>query len=294
MNVDLFRTFFAVLDAGSLNKAAERLHQSQSTITRQIQALEHAIGGRLLERTSTGVVPTPTGEELRQAMQPVLARFDTVVENVRRFAQGQRERLRIGYVASAAARFLNRALAVLRAAHPEVKVELLDLSPGEQIAALRQNAIDVALIGHAGAFLSREFYTRRLDSVEVAVALPEADTLAAQPAITLRDLRGRAFIGAREADMPGHNAWVTQLCRKAGFRARFALEGESLAHGLSSVVTESAAMLVPAYLCEQTIPGVTFRPLREKKAARWDIYVAWQRGKLSEPVKSLLEELSRR
>ncbi|MCC5808272.1 MAG: LysR family transcriptional regulator [Opitutales bacterium] len=292
MNLDLLRTFFAVLEAGSLNKAAERLHVSQSTLTRQIQSLEQLVGGRLLERTSAGVVPTAAGQELREGMQPVVERFDTIFANVRRFAQGQRDRLRVGYVASAAAAFLNRALADLRAAHPEVKVQLLDLSPGEQIAALRKSEVDVALLGHAGVFISREFYTRCLASVEVAVALSECDSLAEKAALKLADLRDRAFVGAPEADMPGHNHWVVQLCRGAGFRPRFALEGDSLAHGLSSVVTESAVMLVPAYLGDLTTPGVVFRPLDEP-AARWEIYVAWQRGKLAAPVKTLLDALAR-
>ena len=55
MNLDLLRSFFAISEFGSLSKAAEQLHVSQSTLTRQVQALETEIGGQLLERGHRGV-----------------------------------------------------------------------------------------------------------------------------------------------------------------------------------------------------------------------------------------------
>ncbi|MBV9559511.1 MAG: hypothetical protein JOY90_03470 [Bradyrhizobium sp.] len=51
-------------------------------------------------------------------------------------------------------------MSALRRTHAEEKVKLLDLSPGEQIAALRKGEIDLALIGQEGAVLSSEFYVR--------------------------------------------------------------------------------------------------------------------------------------
>jgi Bacterial regulatory helix-turn-helix protein, lysR family len=52
------RAFLVALEEGSLNRAAVRLRMSQSTLTRQMQALESEIEGTLLERTTTGVRPT--------------------------------------------------------------------------------------------------------------------------------------------------------------------------------------------------------------------------------------------
>jgi DNA-binding transcriptional LysR family regulator len=41
-----FRSFLVVLEEGSLRRAAERLHVSQPALTRQMQLLEHDLGGR--------------------------------------------------------------------------------------------------------------------------------------------------------------------------------------------------------------------------------------------------------
>ena len=290
MNLDLIRTLSAVVEQGSLNKAAERLRLSQSTLTRQIQTLEREIGGRLLERTATGVAVTSVGRTFLDGVTPILTNFDTVLEESRRLARGQSEVLRVGYLSSAVAEYINPALAGLRLEHPEVKMRLQDLSPGEQIAALRKGSIDVGLVGHAGAFLSKEFYTRKLATVPVLVGLSATHRLAAKPSLRLAELKDEMFVGAEERDMPGNNRWVIQLCRTAGFSPRFVENAESLTHLLATTVTENAVALVPDYVNRTSVPGVVFRPLKESNA-RCEVFVAWQRGKSSTVLKSFLKHL---
>lgn len=290
VNLDLLRSFFAIIEHGSFNKAAERLRVSQSTLTRQMQTLEHAIGGRLFERATTGVALTASGHGLADGIRPVLATFDRVIADVRVLARGKSTHLRVGYLVSAAADYLHPALKELRRVHPEVKVKLLDLSPGEQIRALRQGEIDVALIGNAGAFLSREFFIRRIAWLPLMVALPETHPLTQEASLRLADLKGESFIGAPEQDIPGHNRWIIQLCKRAGFRPRFLLDAESLTEGLAAIVMEGAVSLLPEYTRRAAVPGVVFRPLRDA-TAKWDLLVAWQRGKTSPPVRVLVDAL---
>lgn len=290
MNLDLLRSFFAVVELGSLNKAAERLRVSQSTLTRQMQALEHEIGGPLLERGPGGVAPTGAGHALVETMRPVLVDFDRALGEVRKRARGQSTELRVGYLMSAVADYLNKALAALRKAHPETKVKLLDLSPGEQIAALRRGELDLALIGAAGGLLTREFYVKKLVVLPMVAALPAQHTLAARESLRLAELRGEHFVGAPDRDLPGYNRWVTQLAKKAGFRARFLQDADSLTHGLLLVVTEGAVSLLPEFASKVSAPGVVFRPLRDA-GAKWDLMVAWQRGKTSAPLRALLDAL---
>lgn len=139
------RAFLVVSEEGSINRAAERLRMSQSALSRQIQALEHEIGGALLERTSSGITLTPGGVALQKKMGAVLASYDRAIMEVRRTVRGEQEVIRIGYMPSAAKDYLSPALRRLRARHPDIAVKLLDLSPGEQIAALRASEIEVGL-----------------------------------------------------------------------------------------------------------------------------------------------------
>jgi DNA-binding transcriptional LysR family regulator len=62
-----------ILEEGSLRRAAKRLHISQPALTRQMQLLEHDLGGRILERTSAGVHPTNVGHVLAEKARALLA-----------------------------------------------------------------------------------------------------------------------------------------------------------------------------------------------------------------------------
>ena len=47
MNISALKTFLTVVDLGNLNKAAERLNVTQSTVTARLDSLEEALGQRL-------------------------------------------------------------------------------------------------------------------------------------------------------------------------------------------------------------------------------------------------------
>lgn len=292
MNLDLLRSFFAIAEFGSMSKAAEQLHVSQSTLTRQMQTLEAEVGGQLMERGHSGVALTAAGHALLEGMRPVVAKADIVLADARKLARGQSASVRIGYIMSAAGQYLNPALVAFRRSHPQTKVHLVDLSPGPQIAALRRGELDVIVLGNINAAIPREFFVRRIATFPVRVALPETHALAAANEVELADLRKEMFVGANADDIPGFNNWLIQLCRRAGFRPKIVENAESITQTLSLLVAENAVALLPELVERFQVPGVTFRPLRGT-AAKWDLQVAWQRGKITEPVRELVNLLTK-
>ena len=285
------RAFLIIMEEGSLNRAAIRLRISQSTLSRQMQALEADIGGALLERTSAGVRPTDAGHALASSLPRVLAGYDAAIAEARRLARGQRDLIRVGYLGSAAQMFLDPALSVMRRIHPEVKVKLLDLSPGEQIAALRKGEIDLALIGQEGALVSTEFYTLKLTTLPLVAVMPADHPLASKKRISLKELRDEAFISSTEEDLPGHDRWITQLCRRAGFRPKFVQEAVSVSNMFTLIVSEGAFALVPSYLKHFPVAGVAMVDLSDREAT-WDFLVVWQRGRTADSLRELLDALA--
>ena len=293
LNLDLLRSFFSIAEFGSLSKAAEQLHVSQSTLTRQVQTLETEIGGQLLERGHSGVALTAAGHALLNGMRPVVAKADLAISEARKLARGQSASIRIGYLMSAAAEYLNPALAALRKSHPETKVRLVDLSAGEQIAALRRGDLDVVVLANTNEAIAREFFVRRIATLPAVVALPETHALAASDDIALADLRRELFVGADSDDIPGYNSWIIQLCRRAGFRPKLVENATSLSHHLSTVVAENAVAVLPVLVSKLKVPGVVFRPLRSPPV-KCELQVAWQRGKIAEPVRDLVNLLTKK
>ncbi len=292
--LEKLRLFLVVLEEGSLRRAAERLHISQSAITRRLQLLEHDLGGRVLERTSAGVRPTNGGHALAEKAKTLLADYDSTMAEVRRLVRGESERLRIGYVASAVQEYLGPALAVLRRAYPKLKVKMLDQTPGEMIIALRRGEIDLALTGHGADVLSRDFYTRKLASVPSLVALPINHRLAAERRVSISQLKGETFIRGSDDVVPGYTEKIIQFCRKFGkFRPGLVtIDGvTSLAEALTLAANEDAISIQPAFISHLNIPNVVMVPIADV-GATWDLFVVWQRGKAAGPLRVLLDALT--
>ena len=124
--LERIRSFLAVLEAGSVNQAANRLGVAQPTLSRHIQSLEQEIGGPLFERDTRGMLPTDLGFHLRDTLEPVLNSYDLAIADVCAFAQGRQQQVRVGYLGLAASKFLNPALSGLKESYPDIKLLLFD------------------------------------------------------------------------------------------------------------------------------------------------------------------------
>lgn len=66
MDIDLARTFLAVVETGSFVEAAERVHVTQSTVSMRIRSLEEQLGKALFERSKAGASLTAAGEQFHR------------------------------------------------------------------------------------------------------------------------------------------------------------------------------------------------------------------------------------
>jgi DNA-binding transcriptional LysR family regulator len=261
-------------------------------VTRQMQLLEHDLGGRILERTSTGVRPTTGGYTLARKAKLLLADYDSTMSDVRRLVRGEGDELRIGYLASAGQQYLGEPISALHL-HPKLKMKMIDLTPGEVIKALRRGEIDLALTYLGMDLLSRDFYTRKIDNVPSVAVLPIHHRLASQKQIPISQLKHELFLQVADTCAPGYNRRVSQLCRRFGkFRPRFAPARafQSIAESLAISGNEDAISVNPMFVMHLEVPNVVIVPIADK-GATWDVFVAWQRGKTAAPVRALVDLL---
>jgi DNA-binding transcriptional LysR family regulator len=285
------RSFLTVVEEGSLHRAAARLRISQPALSRQMQALEHELGGRLLERMATGVSPTAGGQALAKRMGAVLASYDLAMSETRRALRGETDQLRIAYLGSACRPYLNGPLREVRRSHPETVLKLVNLSPGEQIIALRAGEIDIGMTTDSGELLAGEFYTRKLAEMGSYIALPEQHRLATQDRVRLSDLKGEFFVGWDSQHAPGGDRRLEAYCKKYGkFRPKFHGSVQSLAHAFELVADENAVLMLAAFASDHSPPGVFMLPLADAEVT-WKILVMWRRGRAGGPLKALLDAL---
>jgi DNA-binding transcriptional LysR family regulator len=119
------KTFVAVVDAHSYTAAARQLSLSRSHLSKQINALEAALGIRLLNRSTRHVSPTELGIEYYQSCRHLLAKFEEVEFNLRSSHHTPRGKVRLLAPKSLAVLELVDALCSLAKQNPELEVSVV-------------------------------------------------------------------------------------------------------------------------------------------------------------------------
>lgn len=120
-DLQLFR--FTV-EGGSITAGARRVHLSLAAASERIQALEHLLKVRLLERQRRGVRPTAAGQALLHHARIVSGQLERLQAEMSEFGRGLRGRVRLLCNTAAQSGFLPEALAVFLAAHPNLDIDL--------------------------------------------------------------------------------------------------------------------------------------------------------------------------
>ncbi|WP_405394477.1 LysR family transcriptional regulator [Microbispora hainanensis] len=96
------RYFVAMAEHLSFTVAARELHIAQQSLSQQIAALEHALGGRLFDRDTRGTRLTEVGRMFLPEARAVLTHADAALETARRAVRGEIGRLRVALLISTA------------------------------------------------------------------------------------------------------------------------------------------------------------------------------------------------
>ena len=146
MDLRALRYFIAVLEAGSLSRAAHSLYVAQPALTAQIKKLEGELGAQLLERSHAGVTPTPAGAQLYEDARRLLSDADAVRERIQRLPQGPEGSVTIALPFLLTSLLAGPVIASLRNSHPRIRIFVLDdLSLMVQKAMLDRRA-DLAIL----------------------------------------------------------------------------------------------------------------------------------------------------
>lgn len=144
LNIEQLRTFLAVVRAGGVRRAAERMNVTQPAVSTRIKALETALGVTLFDR-SAGMAPTKRGEALIRYAEQYLQLNELILRDVA-VPDAIASNLRIGVSETIMQAWLPAFIARLRTAYPNLQVEIgVDISINLREDLLR-NAVDLALL----------------------------------------------------------------------------------------------------------------------------------------------------
>jgi len=124
-SLNALRAFEAMARTGRVTLAAEELHVTHSAVSRQVKALERALGVRLFSGPKHRLELTPAGRELLPELTQAFDRIAAAVGRTRRAG----EDLHVAVNASLSVKWLIPRLARFQAAQPNIPLHLLELAP---------------------------------------------------------------------------------------------------------------------------------------------------------------------
>lgn len=193
MNIRQIEAFKAVMEHGTVIRAAEVMHISQPAVTKLLQAFERSAGFRVFDRVRGRLTPTPEGLALYREVERVFVAAGEIREaaeeiRVRRYsslAVGAMPALSSGFVQQTALRFLRSSPEVGMAVRTASTVELIDMLAGCKL--------DIAFCNSAHEH--PEVQTELLSCEPLVCIVPPKHALAAKSRIEAKDLEGESFIG---------------------------------------------------------------------------------------------------
>lgn len=261
MELRHLKYFVAVAEELNFSRAAVRLYISQPALSRQIKNLEDELSVLLFLRQSGGLILTEAGKYFLEQAKDILDRSHVAVQTLKANYTNTHEPLAIGYIPTILQTFLGQTLSRFGQVYPEVAVRFQEMSPSEQVRALRDGAIDIAFMGNPPDELDEEFTVKCVKKVPIVAVLPDVHPLADESSINLASLTAEKFIGMSEEKFPGRNDRIRDICRCAGFMSNLYLFADSHASMIALVGAGQGVAVMPNEAQALPHSQVVFIPL---------------------------------
>jgi len=211
MELRHLRYFIAIAEAESFRRAADKLHISQSPLSRQMQQLEEEIAAELFEPSGRGVKLTAAGRLFLEKAKAVITSVDAAAKEAKETAEGRLGTITIGFEGgSSLFDTLSTLVSRFRKRAPRVSVEFFRMSSAEQWEALNSRQI---LIGYGNRVPDESsLQSIVLGRHRMGIIVPNDHRLAGQPKIRVKDLMNElVFMDPRSANPRLHDDLIAAV-----------------------------------------------------------------------------------
>ena len=267
--------FVRVVELGSMGRAAQQLGVGTSALSQQISRLESELATRLLQRTSTGVVPTEAGLAF-WAQAQLAIRHAEAAKAAARHARlsGQ---VSVGMAPSTGAVLSLPFLLAMRERYPDIGVRLVETLSGNLASMIGMRQLDLAVL----------FQAERAQRWSVMPLLEERlfviarqDVFPEQGPMNLGQIAGLPLI--LPSDQHGLRALIEAAAARAGVLLNITLEIDGLAMLMDAVRAGLGATIQPgAATARLDDPGLVALEIADAQARRPNLLVSLSDDELS-------------
>ena len=278
MEIRTLRYFLAVAREENMSRAAETLHVTQPTLSKQLKSLEDELGKKLFTRHSFSIKLTDEGILLRNRAEDLVAMADKIEQEFVSLDDITGGELYLGLAESYQIKYLARAIKGFKAHYPSLRYHITS-GDTEQIAdKLDKGLLDFLVLAELPD--SRKYeYLAFPESDVWGLIIPIDDPLARKKRISVSDLKGLPLFCSDQA-------WENELRTWAGNDySQLKLEGSfRLSYNGSIFAKEGLGYLLTFDHLIDTSDnsGLVFRPLTPKLETI--LYIAWNKYQTFTPI----------
>lgn len=286
MELRTMRYFLEVARKENMSKAAEVLHVTQPTLSKQLKALEEELGKKLFIRHSFSIQLTEEGRLLKKRAEDLVSMADKISDEFRSLNDITGGDIYLGLAESYQVKFLARTIRFCKEKYPNIKYHITSGGTDQVLEILDKGLIDFAVLVETPNYT--KYNAIEFPEADVwGVVMPSYSPLARKESIEIDDLIGVPLFCSNQS-------WEKDIPRWCGSRINeLLLEGSfQLAYNASVFVKEGLGYLLTFKHLIGTgqESGLSFRPLKPKLENK--MYLIWHREQVLSPIaQKFLQEI---
>lgn len=287
MEIRTLRYFLAVAREENMTHAAQTLHVTQPTLSKQLHALEEELGKKLFLRHSFSIQLTEEGLLLRKRAEDLVKMADKIASEFRTLDDITGGDVYFGLAESYQIRFLAGAIRAFKKTCPDLRYHITSGDTEQVIERLDKGVIDFAALAEDPDTV--RYCCLAFPKPDVwGVVMPTDCPLAAKETVRAEDLAGLPLFCSEQG-------WRKDIPRWCGRKMDdLRLEGSfRLPYNASLFVKEKLGYLLTFEHLVNTGPGsgLVFRRLSPRLETR--VYLVWKKHQVFTPIaERLLESLT--
>lgn len=220
LSIKNIQVFLASADTGSFTKAGEKMHMTQSMVSKNVAAMEKSLGLILFMRNPQGVALTPAGRIIYQSWKNLIAGMKETVAAACAAQGGNFKQVFISdFSTSVKKEYFWPYVRKFQQMYPEADVLLDTFTPGRALERLEKNSCDIVFAPYW------EWPIFEKEGVEWKYALRcplcvwvhESSPLYCYEKLKVEDLKNETFIIVSPMVLTHYEKMVFDICRQAGF-----------------------------------------------------------------------------
>lgn len=282
MEIRVLRYFLEIARENNMSRAAETLHVSQPTLSKQMKDLENELGKKLFRRGSTSIHLTDEGMLLRKRAEDILAMVDKTTDEFRELNNITGGEVHIGCAESYLIKHLARTIKDFKKNYPLFRYHLTSGNTEQVTERLDRGLIDFAVIAEPPN-LDRYNYIEIPGSDVWGLVMTKDNPLSKKEEISFNDLIGLDLICSEQGLKYDISRWCGEKTDKLKITGTF-----NLCYNGSVFVKEGlGCMLSFEHLITTGDDSpLCFRPLYPRLETK--MYVIWKKYQIFTPIAELL------